>query len=160
MTETDDLQEMLPGSEPVLKQKSLVRRLPTPMQNLVHHGLAQGLKLPGDVSVGYSSQDDPFEGMKDERDRMLEETNAYQTESENFEKTLLDKEVPMKAMTQFMVHSEKTLDRLKMEKSFLMKKKKVLVFYSWKTTTSSGRITNKQLKHMPSVYLRFSFSVK
>lgn len=68
--------------------------------------------------------------MKEERDRLLREANAYRMEKEKAERTLLEKEksektllqkdVPMKATTRSVVELERTVKRLETEKNLLI----------------------------------------
>lgn len=59
--ETDEWEAMPSGSRPWLTQDTLVGELLTPIPNLVHHALYQGLEVLGDVSVSENSQNDEFE---------------------------------------------------------------------------------------------------
>lgn len=64
-----------------------------------------------------NSQDDEFERVKRERDRLLEEANDLELEREKQDKTLVNEKVAMKAV----VHLDRTLNRLETEKSLSMK---------------------------------------
>lgn len=58
LTETDDLEAMLSGPQPVLTEALLVETRPTPMLNVFYHALGQGLEVLGDVQVGGNSRYD------------------------------------------------------------------------------------------------------
>lgn len=64
-TGTDDLEAMLSRPQPELTQVSLAEKLPTPILNLIHAALAQGLKESGDVLVGESYRNRKFEIVKE-----------------------------------------------------------------------------------------------
>lgn len=61
----------------MLMPVSLIRKLPTPITNVVQGALAQSLELLGIPSVEENSRNEEFELMKDERDCFLENVNAY-----------------------------------------------------------------------------------
>lgn len=106
-TKTGDLEKMPSGFQPVRTQNPIVRMLPTPIPNKVHHSFAQGLDVQSDVLVGERSRDDEFERVEDESYCLLEELNTYKIEKENLENTLLEKRVVMKGMTQSLVDLER-----------------------------------------------------
>lgn len=60
------------------------------------------------MPVGRSSRNDELQLVKEEPARFLEEANAYKTEKENHEKTLLEKRVEMKAIVSYVVNMERT----------------------------------------------------
>lgn len=64
--------------EPAVTQEALVKKLPTPIPNVVGHDLAQVLELPVDMSVGEDSRNNKFELLKEKRDRFLKEVNDYE----------------------------------------------------------------------------------
>lgn len=59
-----------------------------------------------DVSVREKSRKSESDRVKEERDRSLEEVNASTMLKEKLEKTMLEKEVAMKAMTRSVVNLE------------------------------------------------------
>lgn len=89
--------------------------------NMFHHALTQGLEVIGDVSVGGNSWNNDFERVKEERDCLLDEVGAYKMEKKKHEKTMLEKEVEMEAMTWSVMDSERPMNRLETEKSLLEK---------------------------------------
>lgn len=98
--------------------------------------------------MGISSRNDKFLRVKEDRDHLLEDIKAYRMNILNLEKTLLDREIAMKRMTQSVVYLKRTASRLKTDNRFLMKTNKNLPSHSWKTTMSRGRITEKLLTHI------------
>lgn len=75
-------------------------------------------------------------------------------------RTRLQKNVGMKAMTKYLVYLKTTVNRVKTEKSLLMKRKEELLPCSSQKTTSGGRITGTLLNHILSVCLVFAYNVK
>lgn len=114
----------------MLTPESLLGDLATYIPSSAHHRLAQAMELPGDVSVGENYQSDAFGLVKEERDCSLEEVNDYMIEMEKHENTLREEDVAMKAMSRSAIDLGRSLNRLAMEKSFLMKTKKELVLCS------------------------------
>lgn len=58
------------------------------------------------------------------------------------------------------VNLKRVLNLLETEKRLLMKMNKKLLFCSSKTTTSSCQSTDKFLRNIPLVYLKFAFNVE
>lgn len=80
-TDTDTLQVILSGWQPVLMQESFIVDPLTPMLNVVHQTLAQGLEALNDVLVAENSRNDRFERVKAKRDRFLKK-DCVQDEQE------------------------------------------------------------------------------
>lgn len=98
--------------------------------------------------------------MKEERDRLLEEVNGYKMEKKKLAKALLEKKVAMKAMKLSLVDLERIVICLEMEKKLFMKTNEKLFSCSFQTTFSGGRITNKLLMSIPSVYVEVCFNAE
>lgn len=81
-------------------------------------------------------------------------------EKEILEETLLETEVAMEFITQFVVDLERVLNRLEKEKGFFTKRDKRLFYCASQMTTSGGRKTEKLLKHDPPVYLEFACNLE
>lgn len=144
----------------MLAQESLVSVLPTPTPDMVHHAFAQGLEVPGDMSLGENSRNDAFERAKKEQNRFPGEFNAYKMEKGKPEQTLLEKEVANRAIKRSAVDLESTANCLKTVKCLLMKTNKGLLSCSSRTTIRSGRVTDKFLKHIRRVYLTLETDVE
>lgn len=69
------------------------------------------------MSVGKNSQNEEFKGVKEELNHLLENVNAEKTENEKADKTLLEREVAMKAMTRILINNERSLIHQETEKS-------------------------------------------
>lgn len=78
LTETDDSESMPLGSSPVLTKASFVMKLATPIQNVFHHSLAQGLEVPADVSLGENARNKEFYGAKKEQDHFAGQAECLQ----------------------------------------------------------------------------------
>lgn len=65
-TQTDHLESMSSGSQPVLMQKSLAEKLQTPMRKVVHDALVQGIELLDDISIGETSFNEQLECVQGE----------------------------------------------------------------------------------------------
>lgn len=61
----------------MVKQQSLLGELPTPIQNEAHFALAEGLEVLAHLLVIENARYDESEHVKEERDRFLNELNAY-----------------------------------------------------------------------------------
>lgn len=73
---------------------------------------------------------------------------------------MLKKKVAMRTMKWHVVDLERNVNCPEMEKGLLMKTSEKLCFYTLQTGTSSGRITNKMVKHIPLVYITLASSVE
>lgn len=63
-TEADSLLKMPLGSQPVKTQESRFGELAILILIAAHHTVAHGLQMLGDVSVGETSENDEFDGVK------------------------------------------------------------------------------------------------
>lgn len=80
------------------------------------------------MSVGGNYRNEEFELVKEERDRFQEEITTYKLEKEQHKNTQLEKYVVRKAMTVSLMDPERSVTRLKIEKSLLLKTNEELFF--------------------------------
>lgn len=90
LTETDSLEAMPSASQPLLTQESLVAVLPTSIPKASRHVLAQVLDVLDDVHLSKNFRKDNFERVKNERDRLLTQMNAYKVEKKKHERMLVE----------------------------------------------------------------------
>lgn len=159
-TERYHLKAMPSGSEPVLKQVSLLGDLLTPMPNMALHALGHGLKVLFDVSVVENSCSVAFERVKEEQNRLQEKRIVRGMDNVKLKKKMLDRNVAMRAMPQCLVNLQATVKCLQTEKSLLMMKNKVLVYRSSQKNSRGGQVTKTLLKHIPPVYWELQFKVQ
>lgn len=117
-TETDNLQVMLFGLKPVIKQKSLSRVLLTLLIIVVFDILTQNVEVLCDASVGRNSRNEKYEQVKEEQERYVEEVNVHKMEKYQLEKKLLEKDLAMKATILSQENSERKEIYMKTKKRF------------------------------------------
>lgn len=144
-TVTDDLELTPVRLQPVITQTLLAGELTVLIRKVAHDMFAQGFYMMGGVPVGEKSQNKELECVKEERDFLLEELNLYKMDSEEREKSLLEKEVAMKRMARYLKYLERIVNHLETEKSLLIKKNKELLSFSLEAATSGTKITDKTL---------------
>lgn len=96
--------------------------------------------------------------MNEIRERSLGEVNHSKMLKEKIEKTNLQMQVAMKARTQSTVDLETTVNRQDKERKLLMGTKEEISSCSSQTSTTDGQITERLLKYISYVYLRFAFN--
>lgn len=74
-----------------------------------------------------------------ERGCFLEEVSAYKMEKEKLEKMFFEKQLALKAITQFLADRENSSVCLGMKKTLVMKTNKELLSCSSPTTTSTAQ---------------------
>lgn len=72
-TETDDLEAMAYGSQPVLTEKLLQWKPQAVKRHVIHDALTQRFEVLHDVLIGEYSRIEEFEGIKEERDHWLKQ---------------------------------------------------------------------------------------
>lgn len=77
---------------------SASEELMTPISNVAGDELTARLIALDDVIHGENSWIEDFKGVKVERDGLIEEDSAYDMEKRKLEKTLLEKDVALKAV--------------------------------------------------------------
>lgn len=98
--------------------------------NVVQDSLDQGFEVLRDVSIVWSSRNETFDRLKEERDRLPEDVYSYKMEKVKLEKTLLDNVEAMESMMWSLVDLERSVDRLRMEKSLFMEMNKEVFLHS------------------------------
>lgn len=79
--------------------------------------------------------------------------DAYIMEKGKLEKNLLENEVAMEAMMRFAVDMKRTVICLSTDIKLCTKTNKELVLFLLQKTMGGGRVTDKLLNHISSVYL-------
>lgn len=122
LTETDSSEAMPSWSQPLLNAKvSCVKATDTGKNR---DALAQNLQVLKNVMKGENSRSDEFQGMKEERYRLLEENNSCGMENKELKKKLLEKEVARKGMTVSLLDLERSVIFLETKKCLLMRQTK------------------------------------
>lgn len=128
--ESDNLEAIWSGSQPVLTQEQFVGKLPIFMRNAGYHALGQRLKVLDDVSVHKNPRNDERERMKKRPDPLAEEMNAHKMNTKKLKKTVLGKKITRKAMSWSVVDLERTVNSLETEKRLSTKTNEELFSYS------------------------------
>lgn len=127
---------------------------------MVHHSLPPGSKLPVDVPKSENARNDEFKQLKEEQDHFQEEVNFYNMHNEKHEKSMLKKEVAVKANTRNGLDVKKTGNLRETEKHVFKKTNEELVFCSLNTSSSGTRSAEEFFKRILPLYLRLPVDVE
>lgn len=95
-TERDDLEALPSESQPTIAKASVVDNRCTQSRNFTHDALTEGLEVLNDFLVYGNLWNKESDGVKEERQRLLEEMTSYNMKKEQLEDTALEAKVAMR----------------------------------------------------------------
>lgn len=100
------------------------------------------------------------DGIKEQRDRLLDDVNRYKMGKGQFQKIMLEKGVAIKPMATSLLDMENSVASSEAEKELSLKKNAELVSTGRRQGARGSRMEEDFIETVPPMYLGFTFHVE